>query len=68
MAEQNYLERLRNYRNSLYETRQSYINLNNRGSGHPLTKNTIDVYSSVIKRFEKLFPELTEQPKAQKIK
>ncbi|MBS3093012.1 hypothetical protein J4456_00340 [Candidatus Pacearchaeota archaeon] len=66
--ENDFLERIREYRNELYKTREAYINLNNNTArGHPITKHTISVYENAIKRLEQLFPELTNQPEVQKI-
>ena len=68
MEERDCLERIDDYRNQLYTIRQTYIDLNNRTArGHPITRNTIDVYEAAIRRLERLFPELTEQPEAQKL-
>ena len=62
-------ERLREYRDSLYQSRESYIELNSRTMmGHPVTIEAIRTYNSIIKRFEELFPEMTEQPEVQRIR
>lgn len=66
---EDYLVKLKDYRNILYRHRQNYIELNSRTRfGHPVTKQSIEVYNSVIRSLEELFLELIDQLDAQKIK
>jgi len=63
------LQRVRHYRNQLYNIRENYIRLNQKTTmGGRTTSKAIECYESAIRRLEELFPELIDQPEVQKIK